>query len=627
MKGISRIYTMVGLVLIISISPCFPLKVAQPQGPVKETQKVEQPVESIDELNVKLRRVVFRGQKERVKELILQGANINARHRMGMSLLHMAAVTGPKNAVVLLLNNGALVDARDDSGLTPLHYLAGALAPKQERDSDIVGILVNSGADINATDKEGLTALHHAAAKGLDESVVKCLIDHSADINASDKYGLTPLHNAVIHKCEGFVRLLTANGELVVDPKDNFGRTPLHFAAGADHAVSYRYKEWPTIVQLLLDNGADINAKDNTGWTPLRYVAVMPDNNAVKFLLERGADPYCVDNRGCTLYSWLNDTISYCQTVTLPEWQEASVDFQKTAEILRDFSKSDYCIFVSPDGKDTNPGTLKSPFKTIAVALDVVGPGDSVVVRGGIYRFSRTIYINKSGRPGKPTRLVAYPGEKPILDFTDARGLGIIVTGAYWHFNNLSITRSELGMRLLGDKCHHNILEELEFYENGQDTLNVTEGAAYNLIVNCNSYRNFNPRGNGGAADGFAVHINAGQGNVLIGNRAWNNSDDGFDLWNANNKVRLERCYAWSNGENIWNHPWFKGDANGFKLGSGAGRHIAISCIAWSHLRRGFDLAGSTSGVTVINCMAFSFTVQYHFRSLTLSGANKLCRL
>jgi len=51
-------------------------------------------------------------------------------------------------------------------------------------------------------------------------------------------------------------------------------------------------------VQTALENGANPNAKDNDGWTPLHWAAQDGHVEIVKILLERGADPRIADNRG-----------------------------------------------------------------------------------------------------------------------------------------------------------------------------------------------------------------------------------------------------------------------------------------------------------------------------------------
>jgi len=111
----------------------------------------------------------------------------------------------------------------------------------------------------------------------------------------------------------------------------------------------------------------------------------------------------------------------------------------------------------------------------------------------------------------------------------------------------------------------------------------------------------------------YTIRFSAGIGNILIGNRSWNNADDGYDLWYAGNSVRLESCYAWQNGENLWSHPFFTGNANGFKLGQMEGAHLLIRCAAWDHPMRGFDLNGNSTGVTLLNCTAFQNNINFAF--------------
>jgi ankyrin repeat protein len=606
-----------------------PAKESVTQAPAKEPNQVAQPVENIDALNKALRSFVLQGNKEKLEELIARGADVNIKlQQWGMSLLHMAVAKGPQDIVLLLINKGARVNARDNNGRTPLHYLAGAQAQinKLVRDPDMVTILVNHGADINAVDNSGLTPLHYAVSASGSfkesgfEDVVESLITHNADVNALDSYGLRPLHYAVIRQCIGVIRLLLAKEEIAVDAQDNLGRTALHYAAGADFATTYRFQEWPAdIVQLLLDHGADINARDSIGRTPLFYVLLDPDNNGIKFMVERGADLYCADNRGYTPYSWVVDQISFQGLRSFPGYKEETGEFKKAAAILEELLMGDYCVFVSPDGQDANPGTSSLPLRTIPAALDIVGPGNNIVLRGGTYHCPRTVYINKSGEAGRPIRIIGYPGETPILDFSQARGFSFFVTGAYWHLKNLLITQGDRGVVLHGNKAHHNILDQLSVCENGLVGIHVMEGAAYNIIVNCDVYKNVDLDFLGNNADGVAVANNPGQGNTIIGTRCWNNSDDGFDFGNnLTSGIRLEHCYAWDQGKNIWGLPFFGGNGNGFKF-PGAGRDTIINCVAWDNLRRGFDAAISDVGVILINCTSFRHERNYRFEESLLS--------
>ena len=73
--------------------------------------------------------------------------------------------------------------------------------------------------------------------------------------------------------------------------------------------------------------------------------------------------------------------------------------------------------YVSPTGIDTDPGTIGQPFQTITKAVSVAVAGDTVYVRGGTYVLTATITLSKSGTSGARYRLLAFPGERPLLDF------------------------------------------------------------------------------------------------------------------------------------------------------------------------------------------------------------------
>ncbi|HUV64301.1 MAG TPA: ankyrin repeat domain-containing protein [Sedimentisphaerales bacterium] len=591
MRHISRIHIVVELVLIVAISPCSSAQTTQPQGPVKEPQKATQPVNDVDELNRKLIAAVMQGQEERVRELVSQGADINPR--IGpRTILHMTVINGNDKSVLLLLNNGALVDARDEDGCTPLHVAAGAGFPGRNRSPNMIKALLDKGADINAQDRFGLTPLHHATAGGNQEIVVM-LLEHSAS----------------------------------VDIKDNAGRTPLHYASGSMQRSNEMVIEKPfiEIVKLLLDNGANIDAQDNIGWTPVRYavskgnqdVAIKqttgrtPYKSIVELLIAKGADLSIIDYRGHTAYSWNREKASFQANHSLTNNFSRYVnEYNETAKLL---CANGGVYFVAPNGKDSNPGTIDQPFKNITAALGMVGPGDKIFVRGGTYHCERSIRLHKSGVQGNPIYLRAYPGEVPILDFTDVGSDSLYVSGAYWHIKGLSVINSYYGVMVFGPAAHHNILEQMTACHNGWGGILLRNGPAYNAILNCDAYHNFDVEFNGDTCDGFSIAYLVGKGNVFIGSRSWNNSDDGYDCWRAGEAVRFERCYAWKNGENIWNHPFFFGNGNGYKLGPDEGRHVLVNCVTWGHSYIGYNLNGNTDGVILRNCSAWGNGTNYAF--------------
>lgn len=113
--------------------------------------------------------------------------------------------------------------------------------------------------------------------------------------------------------------------------------------------------------------------------------------------------------------------------------------------------------YVATDGKDTYPGSISQPFATLQKAQEMVTAGDTVYIRGGVYRmredgiakkekiWAYVTNLDKSGLKGKPIRYWAYTGEKPVFDYKDIRpdGLRVIafyVTGSWLHFKGIEIT-------------------------------------------------------------------------------------------------------------------------------------------------------------------------------------------
>ena len=123
--------------------------------------------------------------------------------------------------------------------------------------------------------------------------------------------------------------------------------------------------------------------------------------------------------------------------------------------------------------------------------------------------------------------------------------------------------------------------------------LSITDGVTCTTILNCDSYGNFDVESNGETADGFGAKYDLGPGNVFRGCRAWDNADDGWDLWGSTGAVRLEDCWAFRNGLNVIGDPAYAGDGNGFKLGTTAdvnAHHVLVRCVAWDNrLGNGFE--------------------------------------
>jgi ankyrin repeat protein len=103
------------------------------------------------------------------------------------------------------------------------------------------------------------TALCFASENGYLE-IVKILLDHGANPNFADEFGRTPLHRAALMRYEKVVDLLLKRGANV-----NFSDANHHSALHCATALLAKY----SLLQILLENGAQINAQDFQGNTPL----------------------------------------------------------------------------------------------------------------------------------------------------------------------------------------------------------------------------------------------------------------------------------------------------------------------------------------------------------------------
>lgn len=144
--------------------------------------------------------------------------------------------------------------------------------------------------NVNARDSLGTTQLMDAALNNDGDGVI-LLVSRGADVNAVDNtLGQTALHLCAIGDNAQAGTALIRKGANV-DARDSRGKTPLHEAAAAG-AVG--------VIKLLLSSEAEIQHRDGVGKTPLHRAAQASQAEAVKMLLADGADPAVKDQRGKT---------------------------------------------------------------------------------------------------------------------------------------------------------------------------------------------------------------------------------------------------------------------------------------------------------------------------------------
>ena len=283
---------------------------------------------------------------------------------------------------------------------------------------------------------------------------------------------------------------------------------------------------------------------------------------------------------------------------------------------------------ISPDGNDFNTGNIKKPFYTLNRAWTVVLAGDTVYLHGGIYHYTEKQYLaKKSGTPGNLIEILAYPGEYPVIDYSRSAGvyIGICLENCnYIHIKGLRITNlvqpkkpiSGLYGLILTDSVHNCTFELLETDHIGGWGVVIGDHSGNILFLNCDSHHNADPFSNEpyGGSDGFETGSKTSTNISFIGCRAWSNSDDGFDLRQANGIYKIDNCWSFWNGF-IPDTFTEGGDGDGYKLGGKTPpptneilRTITRS-LAFKNRGTGItpepDGSNLTLGVVIYNCTAY----------------------
>jgi len=202
------------------------------------------------------------GDVVEVRSLIEQGEDVDGKESVLLyTPLYHAALKGHKDVVALLLAKGVHVDAIDAfPGGTPLHYAA------EKGHTEIAELLMAHGADVNAKDREGRSPIDLAMEQGQRE-IAKLLLSKCSDVSIH-----TAAYIGDLQRVEKFI-----DDGANVEAKDQKGQTALHYAAKAGQIA---------VAKLLIAHGADVNAGEGA---PLQEAAYH-SKEMVELLLAKGAD-------------------------------------------------------------------------------------------------------------------------------------------------------------------------------------------------------------------------------------------------------------------------------------------------------------------------------------------------
>ncbi len=282
--------------------------------------------------------------------------------------------------------------------------------------------------------------------------------------------------------------------------------------------------------------------------------------------------------------------------------------------------------YVSPNGNNSNTGTMQNPFATIQKAHDVAQPGDTIYVREGTYSPSAQTKFSKDGTANSYIVLRSYPGEIPLIDGENIPDGNInhgstttwSFSGAkYWKIiGPITLTNGRgAGIYIGGSQFLE--FDQVESCYNGKRASRAAHGfmiwtGSDILFKNCDAHHNANhlwkstetPELNQ-YQHGDGWRIFAGTRNIkFLGCRSWRNLDDNYDFYGADNPIELVDCWAAYAGiddslgsiTGIPNMavPFVEGRGslwgNGIKLGYNEDNvtHQVIRCLTWKNNAAGF---------------------------------------
>ena len=247
--------------------------------------------------------------KEVLQSIIDQGADVNARNSQNITALMLASKKGNIDAMNVLLSAGADRTIEDADGDTWIHYANYGNCSKED-----IQLIIDRGADVNERNKKNCTALMLASRKG-NIDAMNVLLRAGADRTIEDADGDTWIHNAIYGNCSKEVLQSIIDQGADVNATNNKNSTALMLAsekgnidamnvllsAGADRTIEdadgdtwIHYALYGNcskeVIQLIIDQGADVNAKNKKNCTALMLASRKGNIDAMNVLLSAGAN-------------------------------------------------------------------------------------------------------------------------------------------------------------------------------------------------------------------------------------------------------------------------------------------------------------------------------------------------
>lgn len=220
------------------------------------------------------------GRTDIAQILLQSGADINAEDSLGKTpIMIIAPEEAQYDMYSLLLSYSADVAHKDTYGDTVLHTSEMTNSPV-----DLLQMLVNFGAPIDERNKEGITPLALAIDRHLTEHI-RFYVENGADIHSEDNKKATPLTNSL--KTDDLLPSLLTYKNIM--SRDSFGNTVLHVALKNNASINK--------TKYILDMMKDVNARNANGESALYIAVQKNQKEIGEMLLAKGADIFSTNNQ------------------------------------------------------------------------------------------------------------------------------------------------------------------------------------------------------------------------------------------------------------------------------------------------------------------------------------------